>query len=186
MRIKLEIAAVIVLAGLSVAAQQNTEEKPISGVMTNYDKNFNYSQIKSFYVKIGTAWNNPANEDYAKASVAKELTAKGWTQAPDASSADALVLIHGATETRHTMQNFYAGGYGGYDWAAGPGAVVATKEIPIKVGTGVIDIFDTKTKKLLFRGMAEDELSEKGSDNQQKIDKAVKAIFKDFPPKSDG
>lgn len=184
MRIKLGMMAVIIFAGLSVAAQQNTEEKPISGVKTNYDKSFNYSQIKTFFVKIGTSWDNPVNEDYAKASVAKELISKGWTQARDEASADALVLIHGATETRHTMQNFYAGGYGGYDWAAGPGAVVATKEIPIKVGTGVVDIFDNKTKKLLFRGMGEDELSEKGSDNQEKIDRAVRMMFRDFPPKS--
>lgn len=185
MRIKVGMITVIIFAGLCVAAQQNTEEKPISGVKTNYDKNFNYSQIKTFYVKIGTSWDNPTNENYAKAAVAKELTAKGWTQAPDEASADALVMIHGATETRHTMQNFYAGGYGGYDWSGGPGAVVATKEVPFKVGTGVIDIFETKTKKLIFRGMAEDELSQKGSDNQAKIDKAVSMMFKDFPPKSE-
>ena len=186
MRIKLGMIAVVILAGLSVAAQQNTEQKPISEVKTNYDKDFDYSKIKTFYVAIGTSWDNPANEDYAKAAVANELTAKGWTQATNVASADALVLIHGATSTRHTMQNFYAGGYGGYDWAAGPGAVVASKAVPLDVGTGVIDIFDIKTKKLLFRGMAEDELSPKGSDNQPKIKKAIKMIFKDFPPKSEG
>ena len=183
MRTTMGMIAVITLTGLCVAAQQNTEQKPISGVKTNYDKNFDYSQIKTFYVKIGTSWDNPANEDYAKAAVIKELAAKGWTPASSGASADAMVLIHGATSTRHTIQNFYAGGYGGFDWAAGPGAVVASKEVPLDVGTGVIDIFDTKTKKLLFRGMAEDELSPKGSDNQPKIKKAIEMIFKDFPPK---
>jgi hypothetical protein len=180
MRIKLGIIAAITLSVLCVAAQ----EKKLAGVKSNYDKNYNFSQIKTFYVKIATPWGNPTNEQHAKEAVIRELTAKGWTEAPDESSADALVLIHGATETRHTLKNFYAGGYGGYDW--GGQAVVATQKLPFKAGSAVIDIFDNKTKKLIFRGTGEGEISQKGAENREKIDKGVKEIFEDFPPKSGG
>lgn len=56
------------------------------------------------------------------------------------------------------------------------------KKRAFKVGTAVVDIFDTKTKKLLFRGASEDEISEKREANQEKIDKGVEKMFKDFPP----
>lgn len=171
MKAKLGFLGAFILTALLASAQE---------VKTNYDKNFNYSQIKTFYVKIGTAWGNPPNEQYAKDAVARQLAAKGWTQVSDESAADALVVINGATESKHSLQTFYAGGFGAYSWGGTPG-VVATKETQFKVGTAVVDIFDTKTKKLLFRGTGQDEISEKREANQEKIDNGVEKMFKDFP-----
>jgi hypothetical protein len=50
------------------------------------------------------------------------------------------------------------------------------------VGTLVVDIFDAKTKQLIFRGTATDELSDKPEKNQKKVEKATQKMFKDFPP----
>jgi len=52
------------------------------------------------------------------------------------------------------------------------------------VGTLVVDIFDAKSKELLFRGTASDELSDKVEKNQKKLAKASDKMFKDFPPGS--
>ena len=52
------------------------------------------------------------------------------------------------------------------------------------VGTLVVDIFNAKSKQLLFRGTASDELSDKPEKNQKKLAKASDKMFKDFPPGS--
>jgi hypothetical protein len=54
----------------------------------------------------------------------------------------------------------------------------------VHVGQAVVDIFDAKTKKLVFRGTASDELSDKPEKNEKKIEKATEKMFKDFPPGS--
>jgi hypothetical protein len=48
----------------------------------------------------------------------------------------------------------------------------------------VVDIFDAKSKSLMFRGTATDELSDKPEKNIKKMDKASNKMFKDFPPGS--
>ncbi len=53
-----------------------------------------------------------------------------------------------------------------------------------RVGTLVVDIFDAKSKALVFRGIAQDELSDKPEKNQKKAQKAAEKMFKDFPPGS--
>ena len=53
-----------------------------------------------------------------------------------------------------------------------------------KVGTLVVDIFDAKSKALVFRGTASDELSDKPDKNTKKVEKATAKMFKDFPPGS--
>jgi hypothetical protein len=172
MKTRVGILGVVVAAALCVAAQE---------VKTHYDPNFDISKDKTFTVLIGTAWGNPTNEDYAKAAVAQQLTAKGYTQSATPATADLLVVIHGATQDKKSTQAFYTGtGTQNYGWA-GPAGVVSTWETEFKVGTGVIDIFDTKAQKMVFRGMAEEEISGIGPQNQKKIDEGLAKMFKDFP-----
>jgi len=150
-------------------------------VKTDYDRNFNFAEVHSFAVKIGTAWGNPLTEDRAKAAVAKALTARGWVQADD-STADAQVVIHGATQTKKSLDTFYSGGYyGGYGWGGFGPSTASTTVHEYKVGTMVVDIFSTKDKKLIFRGTGEDEVSNKSEKNEKKIEKAAQKMFKNFP-----
>jgi len=45
-----------------------------------------------------------------------------------------------------------------------------------------VDMFDAKTKNLVFRGTAEDEISDKPEKNVKKLEKASAKMFKNFPP----
>ena len=47
-----------------------------------------------------------------------------------------------------------------------------------------MDIFDAKTKALVYRGTASDEISNKPEKNAKKLAKASDKLFKDFPPGS--
>jgi Domain of unknown function (DUF4136) len=157
-------------------------------VKVDFDKDANFTTIKTFATKIGTSWGNPISEKRVTDEITQTLTEKGWKPAP-AESADAIVVLHGATEKQKTLNTFYSGGgmYGGYGWrgmGGGGMGTATTTESEYLVGTLVVDIFDAKSKQLLFRGTAQDELSDKSEKNQKKLAKASDKMFKDFPPGS--
>ncbi len=158
-------------------------------VKTDFDKNANFGAIKTFAVKIGTSWNNQISEKRISDEIQQTLTEKGWT-ATDAEKADAIVVLHGATEKQKSLNTFYSGmgGYGGYGWRGWGGGMgtgtATTTTSEYLVGTLVVDIFDAKTKQLMFRGTASDEISDKPEKNIKKVQKASDKMFKDFPPGS--
>ena len=51
-----------------------------------------------------------------------------------------------------------------------------------KVGTLVLDLYDTKTKQLVWRGSTSDTLSNNSNKNIQNLAKGVGKLFKQFPP----
>ena len=59
-----------------------------------------------------------------------------------------------------------------------------TRVITSEKGTIVIDMYDAKSKQMLFRGKATDTLSSKPKKNAEKINKAVTKVFKKYPPKN--
>jgi len=157
-------------------------------VKVDYDKDANFASLKTFAAKIGTSWNNPLGEKRVLAEIEQGLTEKGWTKT-DADKADAMVVLHGATEKQKTLNTFYSGGMGGYGYGwrgvgmGGMGSATTTTSEYL-VGTLVVDIFDAKSKQLVYRGIASDELSDKAEKNAKKLAKASDKLFKDFPPGS--
>jgi hypothetical protein len=75
------------------------------------------------------------------------------------------------------------GGYGYHGWGGGMGTATTTAYEYV-VGTLVVDIFDAKSKELMFRGTASDEVSDKPEKNAKKVTKALDKMFKEFPPGS--
>lgn len=170
MKLRIGIIGAVILMALAASAQK---------VQTDFDHQFDFSQLRTFTVEFGSVWNNPLQQQRAKEDIVRELTAKGWTEAPNAASADAVVVIHGATQSEKSLDTWYSGG----GWGWGPGMSNTTVNT-IHVGTMQVDIFDAKTKKMIFRGVASDDISDKPEKNAKKIDKAVEKMFKDFPPKA--
>ena len=152
-------------------------------VTTDFDKAANFAGIKTFSLKIGTAWGNPIGEKRVTDEITQGLTEKGWTLAEEG-KADSQVVLHGATQTKHSLNTFYSG-MGGYGYRGFGGMGTATTtDSEYLVGTLVVDIFDAKSKALLWRGTAQDELSDKPDKNVKKLAKASDKLFKDFPPGS--
>lgn len=151
-------------------------------VTTDWDKSVDFSRYKSFTATVSTTWGSPFGEKRALAEVEKTLVAKGWHKA-DPSAADALVVINGATEEKKSLNTFYTGAmYSGFRYRGmGMGSSRTTVD-EFTVGTMIVDIFDAKTKTLIWRGIGVDELSDKADKNQKKIANATKDMFKKFPP----
>jgi len=174
----LAVAAALSLVGAGAFAQD---------VKVDYDKAADFTKYKTFAIKLGTSWNNPLSEKRVLAEIQQGLTEKGWTATTDDAKADAVVVLHGATEKQKSLNTFYSGGYGGYGWRGGWGGGMSSSTTTVDeytVGTLVVDIFDAKSKQLVYRGTASDEISNKPEKNAKKLAKASDKLFKDFPPGS--
>ena len=96
------------------------------------------------------------------------------------------MLLHGATETKHSLNTFYSGGgYAGYGWGGyggmGMGSSTTTTS-EYTVGTLVVDIYRANDKALIWRGIATDELKAKPEKREKQLAKATDKLLKDFPP----
>jgi hypothetical protein len=149
-------------------------------VKTDFDHHANFSQYKTY------SWQEirPSNSLWdarIKSAVDAQLAAKGWTQVP--SGGDVAIIAIKTTQTERQLQTFYNGMGGGWGWRGFGGMGMATTtEQDYKEGTLVVDMYDAKTKQLIWRGSAEDTLSNKEANNEKNLDKGVAKMFKKFPP----
>ena len=153
-------------------------------VKIDYDKAYNFAPVKTYSMRIGTAWGNDLSQRRVLEEFDQAIAAKGWKKANEA-TADIHVVLHGATDTKRNVNTFYSGGMGGYGYrygAMGGMGTATTSVSEYTVGTLVVDMFDAKTKNLVFRGTAEDEISDKPEKNVKKLEKASAKMFKNFPP----
>ena len=49
------------------------------------------------------------------------------------------------------------------------------------IGTMIVDLYDAKDKTLIWRGIAQNTLSNNGNKNSQMVSKAVQKMFKQYP-----
>ncbi len=148
-------------------------------VMADYDYHVDFGRYHTYSwlkVEADQLWT-----DRIRSAVDSQLTAKGWMPA---AVGDASVAAFESTATQPRIETFYDHFGGGWFWHGWGNGVATTEVENIPIGTLVIDIFDTPTKKLLWRGMATDTLSEKPEKNEKKLGKAVAEMFDHFPPHS--
>jgi hypothetical protein len=149
-------------------------------VKTDFDHQANFSQYKTYsWQEVKTK--DPLWDSRIKSAVDAQLTAKGWTKVD--SGGDVAIVAIATTQTQRTLQTFYDGMGGGWRWRGfgGMGEATTTEE-DYKEGTLLIDMYDAKTKQLIWRGSAEDSLSNNADKNEKNLDKGVAKMFKKFPP----
>jgi hypothetical protein len=149
-------------------------------VKSDYDHNADFTQYKTFsWEKVQTK--DPLLVDRIKEAVNSALSAKGWTLVP--SGGDVEVFAIETTQEQQTLDTFYNGFGGGRRWGGFGGFGDATTTVDkYKVGTLVVDLFDAKTEKLIWRSSASDTLSDKADKNTKNLDKGVSKMFQHFPP----
>jgi len=161
----------VLLFSTAVFAQQ---------VKTDYDRAADFGQYKTYsWEKVQTQ--DALWVDRIKSAVNATLSAKGWTEVP--SGGDVAVVAMEVTQNHRTLNTFYNGFGGGWRWGGGFGDATTTVDT-YKVGTLIVDLFDAKTKKLIWRGSASDTLSSKSDKNIENLDKGVQKMFDHFPPES--
>jgi hypothetical protein len=177
---KLKKVLFVLIAAIFLFASNS----PAQQVKTDYDRTANFSQYKTYsweHVKT----KDPLDVDRIKSAVNAALAAKGWTEVE--SAGDVSIVAIEMTRDQQTLNTFYDGFGGGWGWrrfGGGGFAEATTTTETYKVGTLVVDLFDTKSKKLLWRGASSDTLSNNSDKNIKNLDKGVEKMFKKFPPGS--
>jgi hypothetical protein len=173
--------AVFVLMGMALLFAGAVSARQVK---TDYDRSANFGQYKTYsWEQVKTK--DTLDVDRIKNAVNVALMAKGWTQVE--SGGDVSIVAMEITRNQETLNTFYDGFGGGWGWrrfgGGGFGEATTTTET-YKVGTVVVDLFDTKTKQLIWRGATSDTLSNNSDKNIKNLDKGVEKMFKNFPPGS--
>jgi Domain of unknown function (DUF4136) len=173
---KLRKAVFVVVVCVFFAASRSFAQQ----VKTDYDRDANFAQYKIYtWEKVQTP--NPLLVERIKAAVNAALAAKGWTQVE--SSGDISIVAVAMTRDQQTLNTFYDGFGGGWRWRGFGGFGESTTTVnTYKVGTLVVDLFETNTKNLVWRGVSSETLSDKSDKNIKNLNKGVQKMFQHFPP----
>jgi hypothetical protein len=149
-------------------------------VRTDFDHSANFDQYKTYsWEKVQTK--DPLLVDRIKSAVNSALAAKGWTELPSGGAVEVFAIE--TTQDQQTLDTFYNAFGGGRRRGFGGGFGDATTTVETyTVGTLVIDLFDAKTEKLIWRSSSSDTLSDNADKNTKNLDKGVNKMFQHFPP----
>jgi Domain of unknown function (DUF4136) len=146
-------------------------------VRVDYDHSANFAKYMTFsWIKQPATPKDPLMQQRVITAINEQLKAKGL-QLVD-SNGDLAVAVNVATQEKQTLNTFYDG-FG--PWAWGMGGATTTVETYTE-GTIVADLFDAQTKKVVWRGVATKEVSDKPEKVTQQVDKAIEKLFKNYPP----
>lgn len=161
------------VAGLLLAAD----------VKTDYDHSVDFSHYKT-YSWMSAKATDSLWQDRIVRDVDGQLTAKGWQKVD--TGGDASVAAIGHTSNQQTLETFYNGfpGWGWRRFGGGMGETTTTVE-NTPIGTLTVDIFDTQSKKLIWRARATDALSGKPEKNERSSRKQLRICSRNSPPRRD-
>lgn len=165
-------------------------------VQTDYDTAYNFSTLKTYAWLDGKApsddirINNSLIINRVVNAVNHTLQSKGYTLVASKDRADFYVNWFGSIENKIQQESINAyygqldynsafGGYNGY-W---PG-YFRTYTYEYQQGTLILDIADSKSKQLIWRGTGENYIDKTKTPGQitKRINQTVAAILKNFPP----
>jgi hypothetical protein len=154
---------------LAVAATPAMAQK----VAIDYAHDFDFDTIKTFQY-VDTPDTNVKNElmgDRIVSMIKKELKEGGLTEVQE--NPDILVTYHIATQNRSSFTTTSMG-YGGYwggwrGWGGGMGSSMTTEQTYTD-GTLVIDAYDAKDKKMIWRGTGRVTVKEKPEKRIEQVD----------------
>ncbi|HXE09565.1 MAG TPA: DUF4136 domain-containing protein [Acidobacteriaceae bacterium] len=152
-------------------------------VNIDYDHTVNFLKFKTYsWGKVHAT--DPSVENRITIALNRDMKGRYMTQV--GSGGDVTITAVEATKDKQEFADFYSGLNGTYSWqrpwASG---FLDSEAIPadVPVDTLVIDIYDTKTHNLLWRGTVTTQAANSGDKNDQRIDKAVTELISKYPPK---
>lgn len=182
----MKFALMLALALLVTAPLSSARVASAQKVSAGYDKAISFANYKTFTFANRDGARNPLVNQMILEGIERELTAKGLTK----------------VEANADLRVSYLTGYGfdlqvhevsfGYNVNPAYKGLVPTAVsgmMAITEGTLLIDIFDNKTDRVVFRGTAKDTLERMASSDvaadakmvAKPVNKAIVKIFKKYP-----
>jgi Domain of unknown function (DUF4136) len=159
----------IIVGALLVAPASAFAQK----VNVDSDRSAPFAQFRTYAWTPGTPAANPLAENRIRAAVGSQLASHGFTLS---ATPDLFVATISVT---HEQKELVANGFGGgLVFGGNATASVQTYE----TGSLIVDLYDARTKQLVWRGTGTDTLSDKPEKNTAKMNKAVAKMFEQYPP----
>lgn len=164
-------------------------------VSTDYDHAAAFGKYKTYSLAPSANGRtlSPTSEAALSNAIRTQLAARGITESTSGKG-DLAIVRHVFTEDKVSVQQYTDWGYGygtgavvGSGWPYGYGSYNMWAGAPrtytdvsqYTEGTLILDVVDTSTQKLVFRGTATAVVS--GTDNASKIEKAVEKMVATLP-----
>jgi hypothetical protein len=161
-------------------------------VRTDYNHQANFDAFHTYsWSKITVS--NDLNENRIRRAVDEKLQKAGWQEVT--SGGQVTVMAKDNIHTEQEAETYYSPmpdgwgggwGWGGWGWGMdgglGGGESMSTTT-ETRTAHLVIDMFDTQSKKLLWRGVSRGELSDKPDVNRKRLYDDIDHMFQGFPPK---
>jgi hypothetical protein len=144
-------------------------------VSVNYNHSQDFSQFHTYAWGSGNAnqVQNSILAQVAQQDIDTALQGKGLQKVQESANPDLLVTASGGLKQQTSYSAWGMRGIGG-----GMGGITPEQNV---VGTLIVDLYDAKSQSLLWRGIAQNTLSNNGNKNQQMVGKAVQKMFKQYP-----
>jgi len=143
-------------------------------VTVDYDKEVDFAKFGSYTWVQGQPASNPFVDKRIRGAIDAQLASKGWTKSD--SSPSAIVVYFAAVESERELNG----------WGSGPRwtGFGTVRVNTILTGQLVVDVYDTETRELVWRGFVSDTVSDNTEKNEKRLNEAVTKLFKQFPPKA--
>ena len=178
-RIVRSAGLVLLMLSLPVAGAQAQKIK------VEFDKNLDFKKFHTFAWAPQDAAARPLLVAAIAGAIEEELVVRGLKRSTD--HPDLYVQMYGGVDSDAavTYTDLYSG-YGGippFDqsflmWGAVPGA---TTTVVVHQGQMVVDLIDGNHRKIAWRGIATEKLSDNRSKAVKQVNKAVEKMFKKYP-----
>ena len=167
MKTKIVLCAILVCVISTMAVAQQ--------VSVNYDHNVNFAQYHTY------AWgSNDTNriQNSILAQVAQQdinaaMQGKGLQMVQESQNPDIILTASGGMKQQTSYSAWGMRGIGG-----GMGGITPEQNVE---ATLVVSLYDAKQQSLVWRGIGQDTLSNKGNKNQEAVQKAITKMFKQWP-----
>jgi hypothetical protein len=165
-------------------------------ITSDYDKEMDFTTIKTFgFLK----WNaesaatvNDIDQKRLETAVTAELEKRGLKRVDG--MGDSMIGFHVVIENKtgttsytdhYGGMGYYGHGYGGfgygYGYPYGGSSTTSTSTYTYTVGTVVVDQYNSVTKKLIWEGVAQGEMSGERKNREDNINKDMARMFADYP-----
>ncbi len=144
-------------------------------VSVNYNHGVSFSQFHT-YAWASNNTNRIQNSilaQVAQQDIETAMSEKGLQLVQESQNPDLILTASGGEREQTSYNAWGMRGIGG-----GMGGITPQQNVE---ATMVVSLYNPKTQELVWRGIAQDTLSNNGNKNQQMVQKAVQKMFKQWP-----
>jgi hypothetical protein len=167
MRNKVVFCALLVSMACTVAFSQQVS------VNYNHSQSFGQYHTYAWGSKNTNQIQNSILAQVAQQDIDTAMQGKGFSKVEESQNPDLLLTASGGMKQETSYSAWGMRGIGG-----GMGGITPQQNVE---ATMIVDLYDAKSQSLVWRGIAQDTLSNNGNKNQQTVEKAIQKMFKQWP-----